>query len=80
MKNANNYEKYVTALYWSMSTLTTVGYGDVTPGSAKEKLYAMFGMLIGVTVFAYFMGCMSEMMSLVNSSNKKICGKLLVSY
>jgi hypothetical protein len=24
-------EKYITALYWSLSTMSTVGYGDVSP-------------------------------------------------
>jgi hypothetical protein len=32
------YEKYITALYWSMSTLCTVGYGDVTPGGRPREL------------------------------------------
>lgn len=79
LQNASNFDKYVTALYWSMSTLTTVGYGDVTPGNANEKIMSMVGMVVGVTVFAYFMGSMSAMMSSINSSNTKITRKLLVS-
>jgi Ion channel len=30
--------RYITALYWAMSTLTTVGYGDVIPGNSSEKV------------------------------------------
>ena len=33
LEDAGVYERYVTALYWSFSTLCTVGYGDVTPGA-----------------------------------------------
>ena len=40
---APNFDKYVTALYWSMSTLTTVGYGDVIPGNSNEKIMSMIG-------------------------------------
>ncbi|GMH40004.1 hypothetical protein BSKO_07908 [Bryopsis sp. KO-2023] len=77
LQNSSNFDKYVTALYWSMSTLTTVGYGDVTPGNANEKIMSMVGMVVGVTVFAYFMGSMSAMMSSINSSNTRITRKLM---
>ena len=30
--DASSFDRYITAVYWSMSTLCTVGYGDVTPG------------------------------------------------
>lgn len=43
----------VTATYWAMSTMATVGYGDVIPIQVPEKVVAMVGMLVGVTVFAY---------------------------
>jgi hypothetical protein len=46
----SNYAKYVSALYWSLSTLSTVGYGDVTPIVPSEKITAMMGMVLGVTV------------------------------
>ncbi len=92
---APNFDKYVTALYWSMSTLTTVGYGDVIPGNSNEKIMSMIGhtlshmipffeaflgsgMVIGVTVFAYFMGSMSSMMSSLNNANTRITKRTMV--
>ena len=36
--------------------MTTVGYGDVSPYTMSEKIYAMFSMLIACGVFAYVVG------------------------
>lgn len=38
LEDAGTYERYITALYWSFSTLCTVGYGDVTPGALQLAL------------------------------------------
>jgi hypothetical protein len=54
-------------MYWAMSTMATVGYGDVIPIQVAEKIVAMFGMLVGVTVFAYMMSTMSELLSAFNT-------------
>ena len=40
------------AMWWSISTLTTVGYGDVVPNTALGKLFGMIVMLIGIGMFA----------------------------
>jgi voltage-gated potassium channel len=40
------------AAYWAMTTLTTVGYGDVTPVTALGKLWAMLTMLLGLCILA----------------------------
>ena len=40
------------ALWWAMQTVTTVGYGDVTPRHASGRLVAVVVMLWGVAFLA----------------------------
>ncbi|MEE9412463.1 MAG: cyclic nucleotide-gated ion channel [Methylococcales bacterium] len=40
------------AMWWSISTLTTVGYGDVVPITTMGKVFGMIVMLIGIGMFA----------------------------
>ncbi len=45
--------QYATSLYWSAYTLSTVGYGDITPVSMAEYWFAAFAILFGTALFAY---------------------------
>lgn len=42
----------VTALYFAMVTMSTVGYGDITPSTAEARLFALSIMVLGVAIFA----------------------------
>lgn len=42
----------VTALYYAMVTMSTVGYGDITPQTPEAKLFAVSIIVLGVAVFA----------------------------
>lgn len=61
-------DQYVNALYWAMTTLATVGYGDIVPVSSVEKLVAMVWMLFGVCFFSF---AVSYLTNLINSLNIK---------
>ena len=45
--------KYLLALYWSVQTMTTVGYGDLTPSTTSEYVIAMAAQFVGCAVFGY---------------------------
>ncbi len=42
---------YVDALYFTVTTLTTTGYGDIVPVTPGFKLFAVFVMVVGVALF-----------------------------
>lgn len=42
---------YIDALYFTITTLTTTGYGDITPQTPAGKLFAVFVMVVGVALF-----------------------------
>lgn len=42
----------VTALYYSVVTMCTVGYGDITPKSAEARLFTISIIILGLAVFA----------------------------
>jgi voltage-gated potassium channel len=41
-----------TSVYWAIVTMTTVGYGDITPVTAIGRLLSAFVMLLGYTIIA----------------------------
>ena len=56
---------YTNAIYWSFTTLTSVGYGEITPCNEYEMVYSTFGMLLGSGMFAYIVGNISEVITAV---------------
>ncbi|OMJ86016.1 hypothetical protein SteCoe_12516 [Stentor coeruleus] len=59
--------QYITSLYWAFTTMTTVGYGDITPYTINEKIYAMFTMILACGVFAYTVGSIGSLVSKQNA-------------
>jgi voltage-gated potassium channel len=43
---------FLDALWWSSTTITTVGYGDVYPTTAVGRVIAVFTMVVGISTFA----------------------------
>ncbi len=55
--------RYLSALYWCVTTLTTVGYGDVTPTTVNQTIYTMVVMLLGVGVYGYVIGNVANLLA-----------------
>ncbi len=56
----SNYQNYINALYWTITTITTVGFGDITPQTYGSKIYTMFIMLLGVAFYGGILGFISR--------------------
>jgi len=58
-----NLENYFSALYWTIQTLSTVGYGDMTPSTTAQRIYAMTVMIFGVGVYGYIIGNVANILA-----------------
>ena len=77
MNNKPRGHTYVAALYWSFSTLTTVGYGDINARTVEEQTFSMFMMLLGVSWYAYTVGSMSTILASFDKQNKQVRDKMI---
>lgn len=55
--------EYVRAIYWSFTTLTTVGYGDITAKTIPQMLFTCCIQVIGVGVFGYIISNVASLLS-----------------
>lgn len=47
VSNITNSEAYSTALYFTFTSLTSVGFGNVSANTTVEKVFSIIVMLIG---------------------------------
>ena len=59
------------SIYWAIVTITTVGYGDVTPMTPLGQALASVGMLIGYAVIAVPTGIVTAELTLSQRLNKE---------
>ena len=57
------------SIYWAIVTLTTVGYGDITPDTVLGQTLASFIMIIGYGIIAVPTGIVSAEYTMVNKKN-----------
>ncbi|PSS13819.1 Potassium channel like [Actinidia chinensis var. chinensis] len=53
--------RYVTSIYWSITTLTTVGYGDLHAQNTREMIFDIFYMLFNLGLTSYLIGNMTNL-------------------
>ena len=67
---------YMTSVYWTITTLTTVGYGDIVAKNTEERMFTAFIMIIGVFIYSYTIGSLSSLLSNLDARKEQLNKKL----
>jgi hypothetical protein len=54
--------KYLHSIYWGLTTMLTVGYGDIVPTNNLEIIFNIWAMFLGCAVFGYSMNSIGDIL------------------
>lgn len=75
---AHGFTSIPRSIYWSIVTLTTVGYGDISPQTSLGQFLASVVMIMGYAIIAVPTGIVTaEMMKPSSESNTQVCPNCL---
>jgi CRP-like cAMP-binding protein len=72
LRHASLANRYITTLYWTFTTLSTVGYGDITPVDTSGQVVSTMIMILGGTVFGYIVANVSGLMSSLDVTSSRV--------
>lgn len=66
----SNLTNYSNALWYSLATLTTVGYGDLFPGTIYGRMIGYVLMLTSIFIFGLLIGQLTNLMTTIRENKK----------
>ena len=59
MADGSTGDKYLASLYFAMVTISTVGYGDISPQNPVERIIGIVVIVVGAGMFAWARACLT---------------------
>ena len=56
------WDKMIRVVYFAITTLSTIGFGDYSPVNTQERMIGGFILVIGVSIFSFIMGQFIEIL------------------
>jgi voltage-gated potassium channel len=69
---SNGFTSIPYSMYWTIVTITTVGYGDISPQTALGQTIASFVMLLGYGIIAVPTGIVTSELNRARNQNKEV--------
>ncbi len=67
---------YLEAFYWTVTTLTTIGYGDITPSNPAQFIYVIFIMLLGAAIYGFIIGNIANIIANIDVAKSQFREKI----
>ena len=67
---------YMRAFYWAVTTMVTVGYGDVTAQTSIEQVFTLVWMLVGAGFFSFAIGSLSSFFMSIDTLESVLAAKV----
>ena len=61
--------KYISAVYWTFQTFTTVGYGDIPAVTLDEKIFGTIWMIGGFGFYSYTIGNFQSILNEIDADS-----------
>lgn len=68
--DTDKWAEYIKAVYWAMTTLTTVGYGDISAKTPAQMIFASCTQLAGVGVFGFVVSNVASILSRLDAARE----------
>ena len=62
---------YMLSFYWAATTITTVGYGDISGTNDIERCFCTFVEIIGVIGFAFASSSLTSIITNIDQTNSE---------
>ena len=71
-------QKYVISIYYTVTTISTVGYGDISGTNTFERIICIFLMIIGVFFFSFSSGTLTSIIANYDMIHQKFQDKQII--
>ena len=74
--DSSTMEQYLASVYWAVTTMVTVGYGDIAAKTWMEMIFAIIWMFVGVGFYSFTVGSLSSFLTSVDTRESILSSKM----